>query len=88
MRIDSELILGALRAANDDGIGALPVHDSLIAPAHSINLAAEKMVEAFETLVGRANPCQVKIKGIKVPHMGEGVDFSRPAPRRGISAPF
>jgi hypothetical protein len=72
MRIDSELILGALRAANDAGIGALPVHDSLIAPAHFINLAAEKMVEAFETLVGRASACQIKIKGIKVPHMGEG----------------
>ena len=53
MRIDSELILGALRASNDDGFGALPVHDSLIAPARFINLAAEKMVEAFETLVGR-----------------------------------
>ena len=70
MRIDSELILGALTAANDEGFGALPIHDSLIAPARCINLAAEKMVEAFETLLGRANPCQVKIKGIKVPHMG------------------
>ncbi len=72
MRIDSELILGALRASNDDGFGALPVHDSLIAPARFINLAAEKMVEVFETLVGRANTCQVKITGIKVSHMGEG----------------
>jgi hypothetical protein len=80
MRIDSELILGALRASNKDGIPALPVHDSLIAPARFINLAAEKMVEAFETLVGRANPCQVKIKGIKVPHMGEGSRLPRPAP--------
>jgi hypothetical protein len=72
MRIDSELILGALTAANDDGFGGLPVHDSLIAPARFIDLAAEKMVESFETLVGRANPCQIKIIGTKVPHMGEG----------------
>ncbi len=49
MRVDSELILGALRAANDEGISALPVHDALIAPSHSIDGAAEKMVEAFET---------------------------------------
>jgi hypothetical protein len=71
MRIDSELILGALRASNDEGISALPVHDALIAPSHSIDRAAEKMVEAFETVVGRANSCQIKIKGEKVPHTGE-----------------
>jgi hypothetical protein len=63
-----------------NGFGALPVHDSLIAPARFINLAAEKMVEAFETLVGRASPCQVKIKGIKVPHMGEGASTSPTCP--------
>jgi hypothetical protein len=34
------------------------------------------MVEAFETIVGRVNPCQVRIKEIKVPHMGEGVGYS------------
>jgi hypothetical protein len=71
MRVDSELILGALRASNDAGFGALPVHDSLITPARFIDRAAEKMVESFETLVGRVNPCQIKIKGRKVPHMGE-----------------
>jgi hypothetical protein len=73
MRIDSELILGALDAANDDGIPALPIHDSLIAPAHSIDRAAGKMTEAFEKIVGRVNPCQIKIKLGKVPHMGERV---------------
>ena len=72
MRIDSELILGGLRATNGDGIPALPIHDALIAPAHSIDRVVENMVEAFETMVGRVNPCQVRIKGIKVPHMGEG----------------
>ena len=76
MRIDSELILRALRASNDEGISALPVHDALIAPSHSIGRAAEKMVEAFETVVGRVNPCQIKIKGGKVPHMGETPPFS------------
>jgi hypothetical protein len=72
MRIDSELILGALRASNNYGIPALPIHDALIARSHSIDRAAEKMVEAFETIVGRVNPCQIKIKGKKVPHTGDG----------------
>jgi hypothetical protein len=72
VRVDSRLILSALQAANDDGFGALPIHDALVAPARSIGLAAEKMVEVFETVVGRANPCQIKIKTAKVPHMGEG----------------
>ena len=80
MRIDSELILSALAAANDEGFGALPIHDSLIAPARCIGLAAENMVEAFETMVGRVNPCQVKIKETKVPHMGEGVGTSPDLP--------
>lgn len=71
MRVDSELILGALRASNDEGISALPVHDALIAPSHFIDRAAEKMVEAYETVVGRVNHCQIKIKGEKVPHTGE-----------------
>jgi hypothetical protein len=80
MRVDSELILGALRASNDEGISALPVHDALIAPSHSIDRAAEKMVEAFETIVGRVNHCQIKIKGKKVPHTGERGSFSPISP--------
>jgi hypothetical protein len=71
MRIDSELILGALRASNDGGFGALPIHDALLAPARVIDLAVEKMVESFEKLVGHVNPCQIKVKGKKVPHLGE-----------------
>jgi hypothetical protein len=76
MRIDSELILRALRASNDDGFGALPIHDALIAPARNIGQAQANMVEAFETIVGRVNPCQVRIKEKKVPHMGEGAGYS------------
>ena len=44
MRIDSELILGALRAANDDGFGALPVHDSLIVPVDGRMLSASAIL--------------------------------------------
>jgi hypothetical protein len=71
MRIDSELILGALGSLNDDGIPALPVHDALMAPAEFIDRVAEKMAESFARTVGRANACNIKIKGEKVPHMGE-----------------
>jgi hypothetical protein len=62
MRIDSELILNALRAVNDNGDPALPVHDSLIVPARCANQTAAKMVESFEQIVGRVSPCRVKIK--------------------------
>jgi hypothetical protein len=71
MRIDSKLILRAVRVSNDDGFAALPIHDSLIVPAHSADRAEENLVESFELIVGRVNPCQVKTKGKKVPHMGE-----------------
>jgi hypothetical protein len=90
MRIDSELILGALRAMNDNGDPALPVHDSLIVPARCANQASAKMVEVFEQIVGRANPCSVNIKGESVLHMGETLP-PPPAlsgPRPGASAPW
>jgi hypothetical protein len=90
MRTDSELILGAMRAMNDNGDPALPVHDSLIVPARCANQASAKMVEVFEQIVGRANPCSVAIKGSSPLHMGETVS-PRPAlsgPRPGASAPW
>ena len=72
MRIDSELILTALKGLNAAGNAALPVHDALLVPARCVNLARAKMVESFEQIVGRINPCQIKIKAGNVPHMGEG----------------
>jgi hypothetical protein len=62
MRADSDVILAAVAAANAHGFGVLPIHDALVAPARYIDVAAEKMVEAFEKTVGRANPCRVGIK--------------------------
>ena len=72
MRTDSELILTAMRAMNDNGEPALPVHDSLIVPARCEAQTTAKMVEVFEKIVGRVNPCSVNIKGKSVLHMGEG----------------
>jgi hypothetical protein len=71
MRIDSELILSALRGLNAVGDPALPIHDALLVPARCANQAAAKMVESFEQIVGRVNPCQIKIKAGNVLHMGE-----------------
>jgi hypothetical protein len=34
------------------------------------------MVKAFEIIVGRVNPCHIKIKGGKVPHTGDRGRFS------------
>jgi hypothetical protein len=71
MRTDSEVILSATQAVNDAGAPALPIHDALIVPARSADLAAAKMSESFERIVGRVNPCSIKIKGGNVLHMGE-----------------
>jgi hypothetical protein len=79
MRIDSELILSALKGMNAAGDAALPVHDALIVPARCANQAAVKMVESFEQIVGRVNPCQIKIKAGNLPHMGEGARSLPPA---------
>jgi hypothetical protein len=60
MRIDSELILSALRAVNDNGDPALPVHDALIVSKRCANQAAEKMVEFFEWIGKRAVPSFIR----------------------------
>jgi hypothetical protein len=62
MRDDSDMILGAVSAANKRGVVALPIHDALVVQARHSDVAAEVMVEGFEKIVGRANPCHVKIK--------------------------
>jgi hypothetical protein len=71
MRIDSEVILTATQAVNEAGDPALPVHDALIVPARSADQTAAKMVESFERIVGRVNPCNIKIKAGNLPHMGK-----------------
>jgi hypothetical protein len=80
MRIDSDLILRALRAVNDNGDPALPVHDALIVPARCADPTAAAMTESFEQVVGRASPCSVKIKAGNVPHMGERGSAPRRSP--------
>jgi hypothetical protein len=74
MRIDSELILSAVKAVNGRGNPALPIHDALIVPARYAEQAASAMFESYERIVGRSNPCTIKIKGPNVPQMGERLD--------------
>jgi hypothetical protein len=44
---DTDARLRALRASNDDGFGALPIHDALIAPARNIGQAQANMVSGL-----------------------------------------
>jgi hypothetical protein len=62
MRRDSDLILAALKAANDNGILALPVHDALIVPRRCQNHTAQLMGDAFDRVIGGLNPCKVQVK--------------------------
>jgi hypothetical protein len=71
MSVDSRLILSALQAANDDGFGALPIHDALVAPARSIGLAAEKMVQLFRDCGGARKSLSDQDKN------GEGSTYGR-----------
>ena len=86
------MILGALRAINDNGDAALPVHDALIVPTRCVNQAVAKMVESFERKCRCVNPCSVSIKGRSVLYMGETA-FPPPLSalvgrRAGASAPW
>lgn len=62
MRRDSDLILAALKAANDSGIDALPVHDALIVPARAKDRAISIMEAAFDRVIGGPNRCRVTVK--------------------------
>jgi hypothetical protein len=62
MRIDSELILTALKIVNDAGEPALPIHDALMVPSRCADKAEAAMREAFERTFGKAATCDVKIK--------------------------
>jgi hypothetical protein len=69
MRIDSDLILRAVKRCLTDGIPVLPVHDSLIVPTRLAYRAEAIMREAFAILVGPM-PCIITRKGKTVLNMG------------------
>jgi hypothetical protein len=72
MRRDSEITLRAVEDCHSRGIGVLPVHDSLIVPAHYAGHAAEAMVKAFDSQISQPNKCEVRIKPGPIPHMEAG----------------
>jgi hypothetical protein len=61
MRIDSDIILAAVKQCQREGVPVLPVHDSVLAPARHAGRAAEIMVSAFSARFPRAR-CEVRIK--------------------------
>ena len=85
MRIDSDLILRAVKRCLTEGIPVLPVHDSLIVPARLGDRAEEIMREAFATLVGLM-PCVITKKGKKVLQMGVEIGVSPLAPSPFLSS--
>jgi hypothetical protein len=60
-RIDSEITLHAVKECQSQGIGVLPVHDSLIVPAGYAERAADAMAKAFASRIPDSN-CEVRIK--------------------------
>jgi hypothetical protein len=62
MRIDSDIIVDAIKRCLVKGIAVLPVHDSLIVPAHYAEQAADIMMAAFAARFPKSPPCQVRIK--------------------------
>jgi hypothetical protein len=70
MRIDSEITLHAVKDCQSQGIGVLPVHDSLVVPARHVGNAADAMVKAFASRIPQAK-CEVRIKSDPGPTNGE-----------------
>jgi hypothetical protein len=71
MRIDSEITLHAVKDCQSQGIGVLPVHDSLVVPARHAGNAADAMVKAFASHIPQPNKCEVRIKSDPIPQMEE-----------------
>jgi hypothetical protein len=72
MRIDSDIILAAVKRCQAEGIAILPVHDSLLVQAPHAERAAEIMIGAFWERFPRVNGCEVRIKKTPVSHNGGG----------------
>jgi hypothetical protein len=70
MRIDSDIIVAAVKQCQSEGIAVLPVHDSLIVPAPRAERAAEIMIRAFSERFPLATGCEVRTKQDPVPHNG------------------
>jgi hypothetical protein len=69
MRIDSEIILNAVKECLSQGIAVLPVHDSLIVPARHADNAADAMIKAFALCIPQSGKCEVRIKSDPIPQM-------------------
>jgi|tagenome__1003787_1003787.scaffolds.fasta_scaffold20987286_8 hypothetical protein len=71
MRKDSEIILRAQQSMNRRGIASLPIHDALIVPSQSADLASESMIKAFTEVIGSDLNCKVK-SSTNSPSLKEG----------------
>ena len=98
MRQDSEITLGALKAAARAGIAALPVHDSMLTAARHADHVAGLMRENFEARFEGSIRCRVRVTTDLVLHMPSpaslfpplaflALSFS-PASRPSLSGPL
>jgi hypothetical protein len=70
MRIDSEIILSAVKDCQSHGIGVLPIHDSLLTASTHAGKAADAMAKAFASRIPYSK-CEVRIKSDPIPQMEE-----------------
>jgi hypothetical protein len=70
MRTESDIMADAAKRMRNAGIPVLTVHDAAIVQARNAIPAQSILVQSFEQIVGRVNPCQVKIKGLSLLHKG------------------
>jgi hypothetical protein len=73
MRDESAIMLDAVKHLWGKGIPVLAIHDAAVVPAKFISHAKAQMIESFEGLVGRVNPCIVKVKSESLPHRGDSL---------------
>ena len=71
MARDAAIMMGVTASLTADGIPAIPIHDSVLAPDRYIGHVEAKMEEFWERNAGKLNLCSIKRKSASLPHMGE-----------------
>jgi hypothetical protein len=69
MRVDSEIMMAVMRCCMRDGIAALPVHDSVLTPAHHGDRVASIMEASAARVLKVGRPCLVRLPAPLIPQM-------------------
>jgi hypothetical protein len=60
MNIDATIMMAAMSTLVDQGIPAIPVHDSIVLPARFEGQAREEMTRSWDRFQKQPNPCRIK----------------------------